>query len=452
MALLSREIDVAIVGAGLSGLSAARALAATGVDVAVLEARDRVGGRTLSRKVGRDVLDLGGQWIGPTQDHVARLAEELGVHTFPQYAHGRRLIMRGGEVASYRGFLPKVPVLDRAEAVLRIAQLERLARQIALDAPGRHRKATIWDRMTVADYVGSIRRAGARDLLTIATEMVFAAEPHEISFLYFLYYLRAGGGLIKLTEVRGGAQERRFVEGAQALSIRMARDLGAAVHLDVAIGAIEQDGRGVTLRTSRGPVRARYAIVAIPPALSARVDLGAARTAARARVERDMPMGSVIKCLATYPRPFWRDAGLSGEAITSDGVVRATFDDSSHDGRQAALVAFVIGDAARRWSRQPAEARRAAVLADLVRLFGPAAGHPDQYVDQDWLAEPYSGGCYVGVMAPGVLAEHAAALREPAGRIHFAGTESATAWVGYFDGAISAGQRAAAELLERIRG
>ena len=104
------------------------------------------------------------------------------------------------------------------------------------------------------------------------------------------------------------------------------------------------------MRADRGPIRGRFAILAVPPALAARIELGTAPTPARADLERSMPMGSVIKCLATYRRPFWRDAGLSGEAITTDGAVRATFDDSSPEpGGQAALVAFVIGDAARQW-------------------------------------------------------------------------------------------------------
>ena len=452
MPLPSREVDVVVVGAGLSGLAAARVLAAGGADVVVLEARDRVGGRTLSRKVGDDVLDLGGQWIGPTQDRVARLADELGVRTFPQHHAGKKLIVRGGAVARYRGFLPRLPALDRAELVLRLVQLERLCRKVPLDAPGRAARAAEWDGMTVQQWLDtSVRTRGVKDLVTIATEMVLAAEPRDLSFLYFLYYLRSGHGILKLTEIDGGAQERRFIGGAQELSLRMARGLGAAVVLDCAVTAVEQDGRGVTVRTARGPVRAARAILAVPPALSAKIELGAARSAARAEVERRMPMGSVIKVIATYRRAFWREAGLSGESISTDGVVRATFDDGSHDGRQAALVGFVIADAAKQWTGRPDE-RRAAVLADLAHRFGPEAGDPVEYVDQDWLAEPWSGGCYVGVLPPGVLARHAGALRAPAGRVHFAGTETATEWVGYFDGAIGAGQRAAAEVLGHLRG
>jgi monoamine oxidase len=453
MADVSREHDVVIIGAGLSGLSAARQLRAAGVDAVVLEASGRVGGRTLSRPVGDDVLDLGGQWIGPTQDRVAKLAEELGVATFPQHCVGRKLVARGSEIKRYRGYLPKVPLGHLIELGARAAQIELMCRRVPLDAPARARRAQAWDAITVDDWMRrTIRTSGARDMVTIATQMVFAAEPKDLSFLYFLFYARSGGGFMRLTETEGGAQERRMVGGAQELSLRMARALGDAVRTGTPVRAIEQDPTGVTVRTERGPIRGRRAILAVPPALAARIDLGAARTPARADLERSMPMGSVIKCIATYPRPFWRDAGLSGEAITTDGAVRATFDDSSPEpGGQAALVCFVIGDPARQWSGRP-DQRRAAVLADLVRLFGPEAAHPTVYVDHDWTVEEWSGGCYVGIMPPGVLTRVGAALREPLGRVHLAGTETATRWAGYFDGAVSSGQRAAAEVVARLRG
>ncbi len=337
---------------------------------------------------------------------------------------------------------------------MRAAQIELLCRTVPLADPARARRAAAWDRMSVADWLRtSVRSQGAREMVTIATQMVFAAEPKDLSFLYFLFYARSGGGFMRLTEIDGGAQERRFVGGAQELSLRMAALLGGRVRLDHAVTAIAQDARGVTVRGPRGEVRATYAILAVPPALAARIDLGPARTPARAALERAMPMGSVIKCIATYARPFWRQAGLSGEAISTDGVVRATFDDSAPDvahGGQAALVAFVIGDPAKQWSGRP-EARRAAVLADLVRLFGPEAAAPVHYVDRDWTQEEWSAGCYVGVMPPGVMTELGHALRAPLGRIHIAGTETATKWAGYFDGALTAGERAAAEVAARRR-
>jgi monoamine oxidase len=164
-----------------------------------------------------------------------------------------------------------------------------------------------------------------------------------------------------------------------------------------------------------------------------------------------MPMGSVIKCIAAYDRAFWRQQGLSGEALCDRGPVRAVFDDCSEGGRHPALVAFVFGDEARRLSQVAPDRRRQEVLEALVLLFGPEAGRPSEYVDKDWTADPFSGGCYVGILPPGVLSSAGQALRAPVGRIHFAGTETATRWMGYMDGALEAGERAAGEVLEALR-
>jgi len=203
----------------------------------------------------------------------------------------------------------------------------------------------------------------------------------------------------------------------------------------------------VVVRTAAGAFRARRAILALPPAMLRKVAFQPALPLARAQLHARMPMGSVIKCVASYERPFWREAGYSGEAFSTAGAVRATFDDCSPSGDHAALVAFVVGDAARQLARRTEAERRAAVLAELARLHGPAAGAPVSYVDKDWTTDEWAGGCYVGVMPPGLLTETAGALRAPHGRLHFAGTETARHHVGYLEGAIEAGERAAAEVL-----
>ena len=166
-----------------------------------------------------------------------------------------------------------------------------------------------------------------------------------------------------------------------------------------------------------------------------------------------MPMGSCIKYVATYDRAFWREAGFSGEAFSDTGPTTTTFDDSSHDGSQPALVTFSDGGVARVWGDRPPEERRQAVLAEFARFFGPQAAHPTEFVEKNWNEDPWSGGCYAGVMGPGVMTDCGSALRQPCGRIHWAGTETAIEWTGYIDGAIESGQRAAGEgrgPLERV--
>jgi monoamine oxidase len=323
-----------------------------------------------------------------------------------------------------------------------------MARRVPLAEPTRAAGAARWDAQTLDDWLaGSVRTDGARDLIRLAAQMVFAAEPREVSFLFFLFYLHAGDGFRRVTESRGGAQDRRFVGGVQEIARRMADELGGSVRLEHPVRAVEQDARGVTVDTPAGSVAAERAILALPPAMLDRIAFRPALPDARAALHRGMPSGSIVKCIAAYERPFWREAGYSGEAFSTDGIIRAVFDDSSADGRHAALVAFAPGDAARRLGALPAEERRRAVLAELARHFGDAANRPVAYADKDWSADPWSAGCYAGVAPPGLLTAVGGALRAPCGRIHFAGTETAAHHVGYFEGAVEAGLRAADEVL-----
>ena len=448
----TRVRDVAVIGAGLSGLAAARRLHAAGRDVIVLEARDRVGGRTYSVDFGGARVDLGGQWIGPTQNRVRELVDELGIETFREHTAGRRVLDLGGTVRTFRGPVPRLPLSHTAEVALRLLQLSRLSRRIDPERPAAGRDASRWDAMSLAQWLDeNVRTSGARALLEIATHMVFAAEPRELSFLYWLAYVRTGQGLVRLLDTEHGAQQTRFVRGAQEMSLQMAAELGDAVRLESPVQAIEQDDTGVVVHAGSHEERARLAIVAVPPAVCGRIRFAPALPNARVELHERMPMGSTIKAVVGYQTAFWHDAGLSGEALSDGAPVRATFDDTSADGTEPALVAFVVGDAARDASRLSVDERRVAVVGSLVRLFGSGAATPKRYVEKDWLADEWSGGCYTGLCGPGVLSSVGDALRAPIGRLHFAGTETATRWTGYFDGALTAGERAADEALDRLR-
>lgn len=460
------EADVAIVGAGLAGLVAARRLLAAGLEPLVVEARDRVGGRLLNEEIGEGkVVEVGGQWIGPTQDRIAALAGELGVATFPTHAEGRDVMVMGGRRTTYSEFARVRPELlrdlSRAVSPLALAdfeqarmRLDRMASRVPLEAPWEAPKARLWDSQTFATWIRrNLRTAGGRILFELITEAVWAAEPADVSLLHVLFYSRSGSGFNSLIGTEGGAQQDRFHGGSQRIALLMAEQLGPdRVRLDFPVWRIEHGGDAVTLHGDGGiSVRARRAIVAIPPTLAGRIDYDPILPALRDQLTQRMPQGSVIKTMAIYDEPFWRSEGLSGQGTSDVGPARVVFDNSPPDGSPGVLLGFLEGRFARHWATCPAAERRQAVLAGHARLFGPRAAEPQSFVERVWADEEWTRGCYGCLMTTGGWTEYGRALREPIGNLHWAGAETATVWSGYMDGAVSSGERAAEEVVAQSR-
>ncbi|MGH7896193.1 MAG: flavin monoamine oxidase family protein [Candidatus Binatia bacterium] len=450
---MSRHVDVIVVGAGFAGLTAARALVAGGASVVILEANDRVGGRTLNADLGGGkVVEVGGQWVGPLQTEILALATEVGVETFKTYNTGSNLFYYQGTLTPYDAAsgIPPVPQGDLTELVtVVLGGLDALANQIPLDHP--------WDAPGV-DVLGldsqtaetwklaNLATPGARLLFDLSLESVFACEPRDISLLHLLFYIRSGGGLLPLVTTGGGAQDSRFVGGSQLVAQRVADALGKRVVLNAPVRRIKQTPGGVLVETDRRRYRAGRVIVTLPPALCGRVEYDPPLPGLRDQLTQRFPMGSVIKCEAVYPRPFWRDVGLSGQATSDTGPVKITFDNTPPDGSPGVLLGFIEGSEARQWGARPAAERQQAVLASFARYFGAQAMSPTGYIEHDWSAEPWTRGGYAGFMAPGVLTSYGPALRAPVDRIHWAGTETAEVSNGYMDGAVRSGQRAASEV------
>lgn len=445
MSELSKSTDVVVVGAGLSGLYAARMVASAGRSVTVLEARDRVGGRTLSQPIGAGVFDLGAQWIGPTQDRLARLAQELGVATFPTHHEGTKILQVCGKRSTYRSSIPSLPALGLIELELGLRVLDRMRKKISTERP--FDGPLDYDHTTVEQYKRKLLRSRkVRALFDVGVRVVFGAEPSQLSLLHFLFYLNSGGGFLKLIEAENGAQQDRFVDGVQVLSQRMAQALGDAVVLNAPAVAIEQSEEGVEVHTPRGTFSAKRVIVAVPPALSGRIDMPGVPVQ-RDMLSQRMPMGATTKVIATYPRAFWREAGFSGEVVCDEGPVTVVYDNTDVGGRQPALLGFVVGNHALDFARLSERRQRERVLETFARFFGEEARAADAVVIQDWAAERWTRGCPVASMTPGTMTACGDALRTPWGRVHWAGTETAREWNGYMEGALEAGARAASEVL-----
>lgn len=444
-----READVAVVGAGFSGLAAARALVAAGADVVVLEARDRVGGRVDREQPQPGVtLDLGGTWAGPTQKRISALAGEYGIATIPQHSDAENIVDLDGRMRRYTGTIPRVGL----GALLDLARLQlsasRAARRVSSEAPWQARKAEWLDAQSLDQWLRR-RRHGqrARTLMAIAGKTIWGAEPSELSLLFVLQYINGAGGIDALLDTDGGAQHERFEGGAYEIAARIAKDLGPRVVFGAAVERVAADADGVTVTGPTAAVRARHVIVALPPPLCAAIEFEPQISDARQSLHRQWRMGALTKCFAIYDEPFWRADGASGEALSDNSLASLTFDVSPTDGSCGVLVGFVGGDDARSHAAMSEADGRAAVLDGFARLFGKRALQPEGWSQRMWATERWSGGGPVAIAPPGALFNDGPALREPCGRVLWAGTETAERWGGYIEGAIVAGERAAGQAL-----
>jgi monoamine oxidase len=451
---MQREADVIIVGAGLSGLYAARELKKAGYEPLILEADDRTGGRILTETPIPGIpLELGAQWIGDTHARMFRLAAELGVDTYPQYEAGdTKYELCGTGVLTQTEFHQRFG--DELESVNRVlATLDTLAATVPAEAPWSAPQAAEWDAITAGAWYDAQRLSPvARTLLEICTVGILAVPTVEVSFLHLLFTIQTCGvGAALFSEAEGGAQTTRFVGGTAQIPDRLAAQLADHIVLNTPVQTIEQTADGVVVGCRGGQTfSAKRVIVAIAPTLAGRILYDPPLPGARDQITQRMPHGSAMKAFFVYDEPFWRADGLNGQFISDVGPAFMSNDTCIAGQDAGVLLAFLEGPQARIFHQWTEADRREALTAQMVRTFGPQAADPVAYVDGEWTERPWTRGCYNANMGPFVWTNYGPALSAPIGRIHWASTDTATQWSAYMEGAVDAAERAVAEVLRAI--
>ncbi|MGH6770271.1 MAG: flavin monoamine oxidase family protein [Xanthobacteraceae bacterium] len=440
--------DVCIVGAGFAGLAAAWRLKQAGASVVVLEATPRVGGRSYTVTLpDKTFVDWGGQWVGPTQDRFYALIKEMGAETYPSPNIGRALQRSIVDAARYdrldESKDENYPGAGEIKAVY--DKLDALAESLDVNAPWTHKEAARFDSLTYAEWLRqNVENEAARHFCGVEVGSVPCASPEEISILHLAWMLKACRGIGKLFV---DAQQDRIVGGTQPVARRLAQRLGGdVVKTREPVRRIEWNDKGALVQSDNVAVQARHVIIAIPPNLANGIEFEPSLPTNRVQVTQRWPQGLVIKVAMVYPTPFWRDDGLSGTSFDPLAVMSETADSSNPENVSKAgiLTGFVYSDQARKVSPLAEDDRKKLLLGEMVQRFGPRAAAPVNYHESNWTMAPWTRGCFTGFLTPGATALLGPAMREPVGPIRWAGTETATHWPSFIDGAIRSGEREAA--------
>jgi monoamine oxidase len=444
------EADVCVVGAGFAGLSAAWRLHQAGKEVVVLEARDRVGGRSFTEFLDDGTqIDRGCGWIGADQDRSYALAAEMGIETYPTWADGEHIVVNNGKPTRYSGTVPlRINVLQLANVGIALARLNGMTKKVPADTPWTAKDAHDWDNRTVRDWLESSTAPGlGRRMLAASLGDLFSSDLSEVSLLGALHLLSSNRGFEHLVNVRGGHQEDRVVGGTQGILKAVAERLGDAVRLGAPVRQVTQRDGGLEVAADDVTVSARRAVVAVPIWLNERIWWDPPLPRDRAQLIQRVPTGEVYKFHFLYATPWWREEGLSGQSLDTSSHAPVTLDACGPEPGPGILFAVCGGDESRALAKMTPDARRETLVTELTARFGPQASRIDGYIEQDWTAEGWTRGGMISHFPPGVLTALGHALRTPCGRVHWAGTETAIEFMGTFNGAIESGERAAAEIL-----
>ncbi|MFW0790015.1 flavin monoamine oxidase family protein [Gordonia sp. CPCC 205333] len=451
MPTLSR--DVAIVGAGPSGLTAAYELTKAGLTVAVLEARERVGGRTWTDIVDGASLEIGGQWVSPDQTALQALLDELGLATFPRYRDGSSVyVAPNGERTVYDG--DDFPVAEKTIAEMNrlIAVIDDLVTEIGADEPWAHPRAAELDSISFRRWLED----QTHDVEAINNISLFVAggmltkPAHAFSTLQAVLMAASAGSFSNLVD-EDFILDRRVVGGMQEVSVRLAARLADDVILGAPVRSVRWSDSGVTVVADDGvEVKARKVILAVPPNLYSRISFDPPLPRRQHQMHQHQSLGLVIKVHAVYDTPFWREEGLSGTGFSGSELVQEVYDNTNHEDPRGTLVGFVSDEKADRMFELSAAERKAAILASMARFLGPKTLDPVVYYESDWGSEEWTRGAYAASFDLGGLSRYGKDQRSPVGPIHFSCSDIAGAGYQHVDGAVRMGAATAQSIADLL--
>lgn len=447
-------LDCAIIGAGLAGLVAAQYLVDRGLKVVVLEGRDRVGGRIENRALSDGgYVELGGQWVGPGYDALTEIIDDLGLETVGLPTTGNLVVRLRGqslEVPSSEDAPALTPfeVSDLGQGLLR---LRRLAERLRDDAAWRKSNGT-WLGQDLRRWISTnLRTHGAQRRFTEVYSAAFGPMPKGATLLEGLHQVNSGPDLETMLASNGGLRQRRVEGGMAAVVEALAARLGDVVRLGAEVVRVDHSDRSAVLTLADGEqVEARQMISTLPPRLAVQLDHNPPLPLWRREAADKVAPGNVIKAFLIYDHPFWRDKGFSGQSSADEGAVRVTFDTTTDNSARGHLMGFFEGADADSLSRRSITLRERAFVDSVVRTFGETAAKPVAYIERNWSAEKFTGGCHGAHFSPGVWTTNGPILAEPDGVLHWAGAEYATRFNGYMEGAVRSGREVGAAVAREL--